>query len=48
MKSGSDSEIVVFPNVKHGLNIDDLPTFDQSAATGASKSTRDWLKEHGV
>ena len=48
VKSGSGSEIVVFPNVNHGFNIDDRPTFDQTAATGASTSTRDWLKERGV
>ncbi|WP_370652504.1 dienelactone hydrolase family protein [Aquabacterium sp.] len=47
-KSGSGSEIVVFPNVDHGFNADYRPTYDKAAATYAWKLTRDWLKDHGV
>jgi carboxymethylenebutenolidase len=47
-KSGSGSEIVVFPNVNHGFNADYRPTYDKAAATYAWKLTRDWLKERGV
>ncbi len=48
VKSGSGSEIVVFPNVNHGFNADYRPTYDKTAATYAWKLTRDWLKERGV
>ena len=44
-KSGSGSEIVVFPNVNHGFNADYRPTYDKTAATYATKLTLDWLKE---
>jgi len=47
-KSGSGSEILVFPNVNHGFNADYRPTYDKTAATYAAKLTRDWLKDHGV
>jgi carboxymethylenebutenolidase len=47
-KSGSGSEIVVFPNVNHGFNADYRPTYDKGAATYAWKLTRDWLKDRGV
>ena len=46
--SGSDSEIVVFPNVNHGFNADYRPTYDKVAATYATRLTLDWLKERGV
>lgn len=47
-KSGSGSEIVVFPNVDHGFNADYRPTYDKGAATYAWKLTQAWLKERGV
>lgn len=47
-KSGSGSEIVVFPNVDHGFNADYRPTYDKVAATYAQKLAFDWLKDHGV
>jgi len=47
-KSGSGSEIVVFPNVNHGFNADYRPTYDKIAATYAQKLAFDWLKDHGV
>ena len=47
-KSGSGSEIVVFPGVNHGFNADYRPTYDKTAATYAAKLTRDWLRDHGV
>ena len=47
-KSGSGSEIVIFPNVDHGFNADYRPSYDKAAATYALKLTRDWLKERGV
>lgn len=47
-KSGSGSEIVVFPNVDHGFNADYRPTYDKVAATYAQKLASDWLKDHGV
>jgi carboxymethylenebutenolidase len=47
-KSGSGSEIVVFPNVNHGFNADYRPTYDKLAATYAQKLAFDWLKDHGV
>jgi len=48
VKSGSGSEIIVFPNVNHGFNADYRPSYDKTAATYAFKLTRDWLKDHGV
>ena len=48
VKSGSGSEIVVFPNVNHGFNADYRPTYDKTAAAYAQKLTSDWLKERGV
>ncbi len=48
VKSGSGSEIVVFPNVNHGFNADYRPTYDKTAAIYAQKLTADWLKERGV
>ena len=48
VKSGSGSEIVVFPNVNHGFNADYRPTYDKAAATYAQKLATDWLKERGV
>jgi len=47
-KSGSGSEIVVFPNVSHGFNADYRPTYDKGAAMYAQKLASDWLKDHGV
>jgi carboxymethylenebutenolidase len=47
-KSGSGSEIVVFPNVNHGFNADYRPTYNKTAAQYAWKLTQDWLKNHGV
>lgn len=47
-KSGSGSEIIVFPNVNHGFNADYRPSYDKTAAAYAWKLTRDWLREHGV
>ena len=48
VKSGSGSEIVVFPNVNHGFNADYRPTYDKTAAVYAQKLAADWLKERGV
>ena len=48
VKSGSGSQIVVFPAVNHGFNADYRPTYDKTAAQYAWKLTRDWLKERGV
>ena len=48
VKSGSGSEIVIFPNVNHGFNADYRPTYDKAAATYAQKLTTNWLKERGV
>ncbi|AXQ30144.1 dienelactone hydrolase family protein [Solimonas sp. K1W22B-7] len=48
VKSGSGSEIVVFPGVDHGFNADYRPTYDATAATYGWKLARDWFKEHGV
>ena len=47
-RSGSGSEIVVFPDVNHGFNADYRPTYDKSAATYAQKLASEWLKDHGV
>ena len=47
-KSGSGSEIVVFPNVNHGFNADYRPTYDKGAALYAQKLASEWLKDHGV
>lgn len=47
-KSGSGSEIVVFPNVNHGFNADYRPTYNKIAADYSWQLTRDWLKRHGV
>ena len=48
VKSGSGSQIVVFPNVNHGFNADYRPTYDKTSATYAQKLANDWLKERGV
>jgi carboxymethylenebutenolidase len=47
-KSGSGSEIVVFPNVNHGFNADYRPTYDKGAATYAQKLASDWFRDHGL
>lgn len=47
-KSGSGSEIVVFPNVDHGFNADYRPSYDKAAATYAQKLANDWFKKYGV
>lgn len=47
-KSGSGSEIVVFPNVNHGFYADYRPSYNKLAAEYSWKLTRDWLKNHGV
>ena len=47
-KSGSGSQIVVFPAVDHGFNADYRPTYDKAAATYGWKLTCDWLKNHGI
>lgn len=47
-KSGSKSEIIVFPNVNHGFNADYRPTYNKTAADYAQKLAKDWLKNHGV
>lgn len=48
VKSGSGSEIVVFPNVNHGFHADYRPTYDKSSAQYSWKLAKDWLKERGV
>jgi len=47
-KSGSGSDIVVFPGLNHGFNADYRPTYDKAAADYAWKLARDWFKDHGV
>ncbi|NBD19307.1 carboxymethylenebutenolidase [Aquabacterium fontiphilum] len=47
-KSGSGSEIIVFPNVNHGFNADYRPTYDKGAARYAQQLAFDWLKDHGA
>jgi len=47
-KSGSKSEIIVFPNVNHGFNADYRPTYNKTAAEYAQKLANDWFKTHGV
>lgn len=47
-KSGSQSEIVVFPAVNHGFYADYRPTYNKTAADYSWQLTRDWLKRHGV
>jgi carboxymethylenebutenolidase len=46
--SGSNSEIVVFPNVNHGFNADYRPSYDKTTATYAWRLAIDWLRDHGV
>lgn len=48
VKSGSGSEIIVFPNVNHGFNADYRPTYDKGAARYAQQLAFDWLKDHGA
>ena len=48
VKSGSTSEIVVFPSVNHGFYADYRPSYDKTAADYSWQLTRDWLKRHGV
>ena len=47
-KSGSGSEILVFPNVNHGFNADYRPSYNKTAADYAWKLTQDWLRNHGI
>lgn len=47
-KSGSLSEIIIFPNVNHGFHADYRPTYNKTAADYSWQLTRDWLKRHGV
>ncbi len=47
-KSGSGSEIVVFPNVDHGFNADYRPSYDKLAATYAQELASDWFKKHKI
>lgn len=47
-KSGSGSDMVVFPGLNHGFHADYRPTYDKAAADYAWKLTRDWLQERGV
>jgi len=47
-KSGSGSEMLVFPAADHGFHADYRPTYDASVATYAWKLTTDWLKNHGA
>lgn len=47
-KSGSQSEIVIFPAVNHGFYADYRPTYNRTAADYSWQLTRDWLKRHGV
>lgn len=47
-KSGSGSDIVVFPGLNHGFNADYRPTYDKAAADYAWKLAGDWLKARGV
>ena len=47
-KSGSRSEIVMFPNVNHGFYADYRPSYNKTAADYSWLLTRDWLKKHGV
>ena len=47
-KSGSGSEIVVFPNVSHCFYADYRPTYNKTAADYSRQLSRDWLKKHGV
>ncbi len=48
VKSGSTSEIIVFPSVNHGFYADYRPTYDKTSADYSWQLTRDWLKRHGV
>ena len=48
VRSGSGSEIIVFPNVNHGFNADYRLTYNKAAAIYAQKLATDWLKERGV
>ncbi len=47
-KSGSQSEIVVFPAVNHGFYADYRPSYNKTAADYSWQLTRNWLKKHGV
>ena len=47
-KSGSQSEIVVFPGVNHGFYADYRPSYNKTAADYSWQLTRNWLKKHGV
>ena len=47
-KSGSGSQIVVFPEVDHGFNADYRPTYNAVTAAYGWNLTLDWFKKHGV
>ena len=47
-KSGSQSEIVVFPGVNHGFYADYRPSYNKTAADYSWQLTRNWLKKHGI
>ncbi len=48
VKSGSGSQLVVFPGVGHGFHADYRPSYDPAAATYGWKLAHDWFRDHGV
>lgn len=47
-KGKSKSEIVVYPNAKHGFNADYRPSYNQESATDAWAKMLDWFKKNGA
>nr|MBA2495169.1 dienelactone hydrolase family protein [Acidobacteriota bacterium] len=44
----SKSEIVVYPNAKHGFNADYRESYNKEAATDAWAKMLDWFKKNGA
>ncbi len=47
-KGKSKSEIIVYPNAKHGFNADYRPSYNPEAATDAWAKMLDWFRKNGA
>ncbi len=47
-KGKSKSEIIVYPNAKHGFHADYRPSFNKEASEDAWKKVQDWFRKNGA
>ncbi len=47
-KGKSKSEIIIYPNAKHGFNADYRPSYDREAATDAWAKMLEWFRKNGA